>query len=114
MELSALETIKQYVPVAVIVSVVVVIALTYTFSFLINNFENYLEGKEGKEIHFFDHKKVWLSLFWCVICGVTIAAANFIAWKEVPFYVLVILGGSTLLYESVIKKVVNKNDKQDS
>lgn len=110
MELSALETIKQYVPIAVIVSVVVVIALTYTFSFLINNIEDYLEGKKRKQIHFFDHKKVWLSLFWCVICGVTIAAANFIAWKEVPFYVLVILGGSTLLYESVIKKVIKKDE----
>lgn len=110
-ELSALETIKQYVPIAVIVSVVVVIALTYTFNFLVNNIEDYLEGKKEKQIHFFDHKKVWLSLFWCVFCGVTIAAADFIAWREVPFYVLVILGGSTLLYESVIKKVVKKNDE---
>ena len=109
MDFSILNAIKEYIPVPVIVAVVIVIMLVYVTSFAAEVLEDYLEEKFKKQIKFFNHKKIWLSLFWCIICSVTVAAAGYISWKELPFYIFVILGGSTFLYESFIKRWITKN-----
>ena len=72
--------------------------------------EEYLEEKNGKQYKFFDGKKVWLSAFWCVILSLTLALAKFIEWRELPFYLFVILGASTFLYEAFLKKIGIKKD----
>jgi cobalamin synthase len=112
MDLSALfNVVKEYVPVPVIVAVAANIMLVYGSSWLVTLIEEYYEEEMGKQYKFFDGKKVWLSAFWCIILSVTLALAKFIEWRELPFYLFVILGASTFLYEAFLKKIgVKKND----
>jgi hypothetical protein len=111
MDLSALfNTVKEYVPVPVIVAVVAVIMLVYGSSLFLGVVEEYLEEEWNRQIKFFDHKKIYLSLIWCVIASLTLALAKFIEWREVPFYLFVIMGASTFCYEAFLKKVGVKKD----
>lgn len=107
---SILNIVKEYVPVPVIVAVAAVIMLVYGSIKLAGVVENYLEEKSGKQIKIFDHKKIWLSLFWCIVVSVTLALATFIQWKETPYYCLLILGASSFLYEAFLKKLGMKKD----
>lgn len=111
MELSALiNTAKEYIPLPVIVAIISNIMLVYGSTFFAKVVEEYYEEELGKQIRFFDHKKIWLSLFWCVVTSVTLALAKFIEWREMPFYMFVILGASTFLYEAFLKKMGVKKD----
>lgn len=111
MDLSALfNVVKEYVPVPVIVAVAANIMLVYGSSWLVTLIEEYYEEEMGRQYKFFDGKKVWLSAFWCVILSVTLALAKFIEWRELPFYLFVILGASTFLYEAFLKKIGVKKD----
>lgn len=105
-----LNIVKEYVPIPVIVAVVAVIMLVYGSMYIAGVIEEYLETKNGKQITIFDHKKIWLSLFWCIVVSVTLALASFIQWKETPYYCLLILGASTFLYEAFLKKLGMKKD----
>ena len=107
---SILELVKQYVPVPVIVAVAAVIMLVYGSMALASVIEEYLEERSGKQIKIFDHKKIWLSLFWCIVVSVTLAMAKFIQWREMAYYALLILGASTFLYEAFLKKLGMKKD----
>ena len=110
---SILNTVKEYVPIPVIVAVVCVIMLVYTSSWLASAIEEAVEEKKGKQIKIFDHKKIWLSAFWCIIVTVALALSKAIEWKQVLYYWLIILGASTFLYEAFLKKIgMNKEDKQ--
>ena len=111
---SILNVVKEYVPIPVIVAVVAVIMLV-SFSIKIAGIiEEYLEEDTGRQIKIFDHKKIWLSLFWCIVVSVTLALAAFIQWKETPYYCLFILGASTFLYEAFLKKAGLKKDDKDN
>jgi len=111
MDISALfSVVKEYVPIPVIVAVVANIMLVYGSSWLVTIIEEYLEDTYGRQLKFFDGKKVWLSAFWCIILSVTLALAKFIEWRELPFYLFVILGASTFLYEAFLKKLGVKKD----
>lgn len=107
---SILNIVKEYVPIPVIVAVAAVIMLVYGSMALAGIIEGYLEERSGKQIKIFDHKKIWLSLFWCIVVSVTLALASFIQWKETPYYCLLILGASTFLYEAFLKKLGMKKD----
>ncbi|MBO7733375.1 MAG: hypothetical protein J6S67_12495 [Methanobrevibacter sp.] len=107
---SILNIVKEYVPIPVIVAVVAVIMLVYGSMYLATVIEDYLEEKQGKQIKIFDHKKIWLSLFWCIVVSVTLALAMFIKWQETPYYCLLILGASTFLYEAFLKKLGMKKE----
>lgn len=107
---SILNIVKEYVPIPVIVAVAAVIMLVYGSITLAGIIEDYLEERSGKQIKIFDHKKIWLSLFWCIVVSVTLALASFIQWKETPYYCLLILGASTFLYEAFLKKLGMKKD----
>jgi 4-hydroxybenzoate polyprenyltransferase len=111
MDLSALfNTVKEYIPVPVIVAVVAVIMLVYGSSIFLGVVEEYLEEEWNRQIKFFDHKKIWLSLIWCIVASLTLALAKFIEWREMPFYLFVIMGASTFCYEAFLKKVGVKKD----
>ena len=111
MDISALfSMVKEYVPIPVIVAVVANIMLVYGSSWLVTLIENYLEEKNGRQYKFFDGKKVFISAFWCIILSLTLALAKFIEWRELPFYLFVILGASTFLYEAFLKKLGVKKD----
>lgn len=108
-----LNTVKQYVPVPVIVAVVCVIMLVYGSVWIASAIEEDLENKKGKQLKIFDHKKIWLSAFWCIIVTVALALSKAIEWKETLYYWLLILGASTFLYEAFLKKIgIKKEDEQ--
>jgi len=109
-DLSILNTVKEYIPIAVIVAIAANIMLVYGSSWLVSLIEEYYEEAMGKQYRFFDGKKVWLSAFWCVVLSITLALAKFIEWRELPFYMFVILGASTFLYEAFLKKLGVKKD----
>lgn len=112
MELGAIfNSIKEYVPIPVIVAIVAVIMLVYGSIFVAKIIEDYLEKKWQKQIDFFDHKKIWLTFWWSVVVAVSLGAAGYLAWKELPFYTLVILGASTFLYEAFLKKLGMKDEE---
>lgn len=111
MDISALfNVVKEYVPIPVIVAVVAVIMLVYGSSALITVIENYVEDTQKKQIKLFNHKKIWLSIIWCLVTSFTLALAKFIEWREMPYYLFVILGASTFLYEAFLKKLGVKKD----
>ena len=108
--MTVLNTVKEYIPIPVIVAVVAVIMLVYGSSLFLGVVEEYLEEEWNRQIKFFDHKKIWLSLIWCIVASLTLALAKFIEWREVPFYLFVIMGASTFCYEAFLKKVGVKKD----
>ena len=111
MDISALfSVVKEYVPIPVIVAVVAVIMLVYGSSLFLTVLEEFMEESWGKQIKFFDHKKIYLSLIWCVVASLTLALAKFIEWREMPFYLFVIMGASTFCYEAFLKKFGVKKD----
>lgn len=103
--------VRDYIPGPVIAAVVCVIMLVYMSSFIASSIEDAVEKKKGKQIKIFDHKKVWLSLFWCILMTITLAISKFIEWKQVPYYCFVILGASTFLYEAFLKKLGMKKEE---
>ena len=106
-----LNTVKEYVPVPVIVAVVCVIMLVYGSIWVASAIEKDLEQKKGRQIKIFDHKKIWLSAFWCIIVTIALAVSKSIEWNQVLYYWLIILGASTFLYEAFLKKIgINKED----
>lgn len=106
-----LNTVKEYVPIPVIVGVVCVIMLVYGSGWIASAIEESLEKKKGRQIKIFDHKKIWLSAFWCIIVTVALAVAKAIEWAQVLYYWLLILGASTFLYEAFLKKIgIKKED----
>ena len=108
-----LNTVKEYVPIPVIVAVVAVIMLVYGSMFIASIIEDAVETKTGKQIKIFDHKKIWLSVFWCAVVSVALALAKFIAWREAVYYGLLILGASTFLYEAFLKKIGIKKEESN-
>ena len=108
--MTVLNTVKEYIPIPVIVAVIAVIMLVYGSSIFLGVVEEYLEEEWNRQIKFFDHKKIWLSLIWCVVASLTLALAKFIEWREMPFYLFVIMGASTFCYEAFLKKVGVKKD----
>ena len=108
-----LSIVKEYVPVPVIVAVACVIMLVYGSSFVISAIEESVEQKKGKQIKIFDHKKIWLSVFWCIVFSVALAVSKYIEWQQVFYYWLLLLGASTFLYEAFLKKTgIKKEDQQ--
>lgn len=108
--ISILQTVKEYVPIPVIVAVAANIMLVYGSTFFAAIIEEYLEDAWNKQVKFFDHKKIWLSFLWSVVITITLALAKFVEWRETPFYMFVILGASTFLYEAFLKKLGVKKD----
>ena len=108
--ISILQIVKEYIPIPVIVAVTANIMLIYGSTFFASIIENYLEDAWNKQVKFFDHKKIWLSFLWSVVITITLALAKFIEWRETPFYIFVILGASTFLYEAFLKKFGVKKD----
>ena len=108
---SIMNIVRDYIPVPVIVAVVCVIMLVYGSTYIASAIEEAVEKKKGKQIKIFDHKKIWLSVFWCIVMAVTLAISKFIEWRQVPYYSLIILGASTFLYEAFLKKLGMKKEE---
>ena len=105
-----IEVLKDILPLPVIISITTVICLVYLLGQIVTVIEEHIEARKGKQIKLFDHKKIWLSFPCCVLCSVTMAIAGYIEWKELLFYIFVVMGGSTFFYESIVKKIGKKSD----
>ena len=105
-----LNYVREYVPIPVILAVIAVIMLVYASLHVASLIENKIEEKQGKQIKIFEHKKIWLSVFWCVVLSVALAIGGFIEWKETFYYWLLILGASTFVYQAFLKKTGIKKD----
>lgn len=109
---SLINSAKEFIPGCIIVAVIAVIMLSYGSLFIASLVEDLVETAFKKQIKIFDHKKIWLNLFWSIVVSIALVLAGFIAWKEVFFYSLVVLGASTFLYEAFLKKMGVKDDKE--
>ena len=96
-----LNYVSDFIPTSVIVAAAVAILLIYLSQKIACVFEKWIEAKKNKQIRIFDHKKIWLSLFWSVVLSVALALGSFIEWREALFYAFCILGGSGFLYNMV-------------
>ena len=56
--ISILQTVKEYIPIPVIVAVAANIMLVYGSQWLVTQIENYLEDKNKKQYKLFDGKKM--------------------------------------------------------
>ena len=99
-----LNLLNGYIPASVIAAVFVCILLVYVSQAIADGFEKWIEERTGRQIKIFDHKKIWLSLFWCVVLSVSLATGGFILWQELFFYSFCILGGSSFFYNAFLKK----------
>lgn len=97
--------VTTYIPVPVIIAIILNIFFVYMTQKLVCKFENWIEEKKKKQIKIFDHKKIWLSVFWCVVLSVVLACTNLIEWKQLVYYMFIILGASTFCYEAFLKKI---------
>lgn len=100
-----LSFIEKYLPTAVIVAVFIVILLVKVTCTIVETIEEIVEEKKGKQIRIFDHKKIFVNLFYCLFMSVALCVAGFITWKEAPFYCFVIMGCSTFFYEAILKRL---------
>lgn len=104
---SIIGMIVGFVPPAVYVASFAVIVFVYFTQFVVSKVEAVVEGKAGKQIAFFDHKRVWLTIFWAIIFTVVLVLGKFITWQESLLYLLVIMGLSGILYNGFLKKFIN-------
>lgn len=100
-----LPELNNYLSQWVLLAVVLVIFFVYETAEIVNMIEEAIETKKNKQIKIFDHKKIWLNFFWSCIAAVILAVCNYITWKEFPFYLFVIIGGSSFFYEAVLKRL---------
>lgn len=103
--------IEKYVPHAVIIATILVIYFVNKTLKIAASIEKKVEEKKGREIKFFDHKKIWLNVFWSVVFTAILAVAGFITWQQTVLYVFCISGLATLLYEAVLKKMGLTDDE---
>lgn len=96
---------EKYLPAAVITAVFIVIIFVYMTQKIVSNIEEKIEAKKGKQIKFFDHKKIWLNFIFSCIATAVLVIANFIELKTSPYYLFCIIGLSTFFYEAILKKL---------
>ena len=110
--MEVLEIIKEYIPIPVLLATFICIMLVFSSQKSAGYLEDYLEKKYDKQISFFDHKKIWLTLFWCIVLAVTLAVGKFITWQESFFYAFCIMGLSSFLYNAFFKKYLKDNENE--
>lgn len=106
-----IDMVLKEIPIMVWVSIVIVIINTYITGELFGKLETLLETKKGKEIKFFNYKKIWIAFIWTAILCVVLALANYIKFKDFVIYFFMIMGFSTFLYEAFLKKFLYKEEK---
>ena len=94
----------NYIPHVVVGAVILCIIFVYLTQGVVSVFENWIEKKTGKQIKIFDHKKIWLSFFWCAVLTFVLVISGFIEKEQALFYGFAIMGLSTFFYETVLKR----------
>lgn len=109
--LNFLRGVFEKIPYQVVLSIFVVIVFTELTKKFLSKIEKRLEEKKGKEIKFFDHTKIIFSLFWTAVLIISFAFGKIITWGEFVLFFLFVIGGATVFYELVIKKIKELKNK---
>lgn len=99
--------IMGFIPPAVYVATIATIVFVYLSQVVADKIEKAIESKKGKEVTFFDHKKIWLTVLWAVIFTAILVIGGFITWQQSLLYMLVIMGLSGILYNGFLKNFIN-------
>lgn len=105
--------VANYLPPAVVVAVALVIVFVYESDKALRALERRLERRVGRELRVFDHKKIFISLFWCALFAAALTVADFIAPREAPFYLFVIMGLSGFFYNAFLRRFMRGEDGGD-
>lgn len=103
---SIISMVVGFVPAAVYVATIATIMFVYLSQVVAGKIEAVLEAKTGKQLRVFDHKRIWLTVFWAVVMTVVLVLGGFITWQQSLLYVLVIMGLSGVMYNGFLKKIV--------
>lgn len=103
---SIVSMVAGFVPAAVYVATIATIVLTYLSQAVAGRIESALEARTGRQLRIFEHKRVWLTVFWAVVMTVVLVVGGFVTWQQSLLYVLVIMGLSGILYNGFLKSVV--------
>lgn len=95
-----------FIPPAVFVATLATIVFVYLSQILANRIEEAVENKKGKQYSFFDHKRIWLTVFWAIVFTAIIVVGGFITWQQSLLYMLVIMGLSGVLYNGFLKNFI--------
>lgn len=98
--------IMGFIPPAVYVATIATIVFVYLSQVVASKIEEVIESKKGKNVAFFDHKKIWLTVFWAIVFTAIIIIGGFITWQQSLLYMLVIMGLSGILYNGFLKNFI--------
>lgn len=103
---SIISMVLGFIPPAVFVATLATIVFVYLSQILANRIEEAVENKKGKQYSIFDHKRIWLTVFWAVVFTAIIVVGGFITWQQSLLYMLVIMGLSGVLYNGFLKNFI--------
>lgn len=107
MELSAIiSMILGFIPPSVFVATLATIVFVYLSQIIATKIEEAIEAKNGKQVGFFDQKRIWLTVFWAIVFTAIIIIGGFITWQQSLLYLLVIMGLSGILYNGFLKNFI--------
>lgn len=106
-----MESLIKFIDAKFFFAMVVVVSLSEFTKSSLSVLENYLETKYQREIKFFNHCKIIISIFWTMVVVATFVLAKLYTWNEYPLYCLAIIGLSTVAYELILKRVRSLFDK---
>lgn len=107
MELSAIiSMILGFIPPAVFVATLATIVFVYLSQIIATKIEEAIEAKNGKQVRFFDHKRIWLTVCWSIAFTAILVVGGFITWQQSLLYMLVIMGLSGFLYNGFLKDFI--------
>ena len=98
--------ILGFIPPAVFVATFATIVFVYLSQIIATKIEEAIETKKGKQVGFFDHKKIWLTVFWAIAFTAILVVGGFITWQQSLLYMLVIMGLSGILYNGFLKNFI--------
>lgn len=97
--------ITGLMPAAVTAAVVLVVILTEITKKIVGKIEEKLEARLDRQVKIFDHKKIWIALFWDVAVTVSLVIGGLVQKEAFLFYLFMIMGLSTFFYEALIRRI---------
>lgn len=95
----------DYIPTGIIIAIISVVMLTEATKLLLGHLECYLEEKKGKQIKFFDHTKIILTIVWSIVMTIVCVKSEVIEMNKCLLYFFVIIGAASCFYELILKKI---------
>lgn len=107
-----LNIIKECISPYILISIIFNVILVNSAVILIKELEDYLEEMNNRQFKIFDHKKIWLNVIFSLLVTIGLFLSKSIEAEDFLMTILQIIGGTTLIYEAVLKKLGVKNEDQ--